>query len=81
MSQVNSEFGEDPFATATVDGGFEQDAMMGEDSMMGQQEAPSVPQAPQYRKQEFSIYSVMLIMSFVFLTAAAIIFFIDAGKY
>ena len=79
MSQVNSDFGdgfgEDPFATATVDGGFEQDAMM------SQPEAPAAPQAPKYRKQEFSIYSVMLIMSFVFLSAAAIMFFVDAGKY
>lgn len=72
MSQANSEFGEDPFATATIedDGG-----------MMQQQSAPVVRQAPRYRKQSFSIYSVMLIMSFVFLTAAAIMFFIDADKY
>ena len=42
---------------------------------------PTAPPAPQYRKQEFSIYSVMLIMSFILLTAAAIIFFVDAGKY
>ena len=74
MSQVNSDFGDDPFANATIEGGFEQDPMM-------EQQAPVVPQAPQYRKQEFSIYSVMLIMSFVFLATAAIIFFIDAGKY
>ncbi len=72
MSQVNSEFGDDPFADAIVEEGFEQDAMMGE---------PTAPPAPQYRKQEFSIYSVMLIMSFILLTAAAIIFFVDAGKY
>ena len=75
MSQVNSEFGEDPFATATIDGPYE------EDGMLEQQPAPMAPQAPRYRKQSFSIYSVMLIMSFVFLTAAAIMFFIDADKY
>ena len=78
MSQVNSEFGDDPFATATVEGGgFE------EDSMMAQEEAPmaAAPQAPTYRKQGFSIYSVMLILSFIFLTAAAIMLFIDADKY
>ena len=75
MSQVNSEFGEDPFATATIDGQYE------DDGMMEQQPAPMVSQAPRYRKQSFSIYSVMLIMSFVFLTAAAIMFFIDADKY
>ncbi len=72
MSQVNSEFGEDPFATATIDSPYEEAGMM---------DQSSAPEAPQYRKQGFSIYSVMLIMSFVFLTAAAIMFFIDADKY
>ena len=79
MSQVNSDFGEDPFASATVEGDLGGD--FEQDSMMGQQEAPSAPQGPQYRKQGFSIYSVMLIMSFILLTAAAVIFFIDADKY
>jgi len=74
MSQANSEFGEDPFATATIDSPYEEDGMMAE-------QASPVSEAPRYRKQGFSVYSVMLIMSFVFLTAAAIIFFIDADKY
>ena len=37
--------------------------------------------APVYRKQGFSIYSVMLILSFVFLLVASIILFINVGKY
>lgn len=32
-------------------------------------------------KQPFSIYTVLLILAFVLFTAAAIMFFIDAGKY
>ncbi len=39
------------------------------------------PVAPQYRKQGFSIYSVMLIGSFVFLLTAMIFLFIEAGRY
>ena len=74
MSQASSDFGDDPFANAMV----ESDP---EDGMMMQEEAPMAPPPPQYRKQDFSIYSVMLILSFVFLTAAAILFFMDAGKY
>lgn len=35
----------------------------------------------QYRKREFDIYSVMLIIAFVLLTIAAIVLFMDAGKY
>ena len=33
----------------------------------------------QYRKQGFSIYSLLLLFSFLFLTAASIIFFNFAG--
>lgn len=46
-------------------------------------EDPSLGAAPQsvYQRRGFDIYSVMLIISFVFLTTAAIMFFIDAGKY
>lgn len=39
------------------------------------------PVVPQYRKQGFSIYSVMLIGSFVFLLTAMILLFIEAGRY
>ena len=39
--------------------------------------------APQqlYRKRSFDIYSVMLIISFVLLTTAAVVLFMDAAKY
>lgn len=36
---------------------------------------------PVYSKRSFDIYSIMLIISFVALTTAAIILFIDAGNY
>ena len=36
---------------------------------------------PQYRKQGFSIYTVMLISSFVCLLTAMIFMFIESGKY
>ena len=39
--------------------------------------AEPMPAAPQYRKQGFSIYTMMLILSFVSLTAAAIIFYVN----
>ena len=72
MSQANSDFGDDAFGDAVMDSGFEEQGL-----------APSEPVVPvtQYRKQGFSIYTVMLILSFVFLTTAAIMFFVDAGKY
>ena len=44
-------------------------------------EAPAAAPAPVYRKQGFSIYTVMLILSFVFLLTAMIFFFVEAGKY
>lgn len=34
-----------------------------------------------YSKRSFDIYSIMLVISFVALTAAAVILFMDAGKY
>jgi hypothetical protein len=37
--------------------------------------------APLYRKQGFSMYTMMLILSFVFMLIATILFFMDAGKY
>ncbi len=42
--------------------------------------APVVPAAPNYRKQGFSIYTVMLILSFVFLIAAMILLFMEADR-
>lgn len=38
-------------------------------------EAQYQPPEQQYRKQGFTIYSMMLLLSFLFLTAASIIFF------
>ena len=46
--------------------------------------APTVdtgPPAPQYRQRGFSIYTVMLIISFVFLATSAILLFINGDKY
>lgn len=48
------------------------------------EESPAIeaaPAAPNYRPRGFSIYTVMLILSTVFLTAAAIIVFLEADKY
>ena len=39
-----------------------------------------VPQTP-VRKQGFSIYTIMLILSFTFLTVATILLFINVGKF
>lgn len=44
------------------------------------EQAPQPPAAPQYRKQGFSIYSVMLILSFVFLVTAMILLFQEVGR-
>ena len=41
---------------------------------------PQPPAAPQYRKQGFSVYSVMLILSFVFLVTAMILLFQEVGR-
>ena len=41
---------------------------------------PMAPPAPQYRKMGFSIYTVMLICSFVFLLTAMILMFMEAGS-
>ncbi len=66
MSQPNSELGD--FAGGMV----EQPAV---------DATPMVPQEPTYRKQGFSIYTVMLILSFVCLAAASILLLINVGKY
>lgn len=51
----------------------------------GYEQPASAPQAARRNlpvmKQPFSIYTVLLILSFVFLTAAAIMFFMNAGNY
>ena len=43
--------------------------------------APVAPPAPRYRKQGFSIYTFMLIVSFISLLTALILLLIEAGKY
>ncbi len=68
MSQLNSEF-------ETGEVGFE------ETYDQPEMEAPGLPAAPQFRQRGFSIYSVMLILSFVFLLIAAIVLFMEADKY
>lgn len=65
---------------------FEPDSGLGMESPMGDAaapggDAPILASAPQYRKQGFSIYSVMLILSFVFLLTSMIMLFIEAGKH
>ncbi len=47
----------------------------------GQAAISMAPPAPRYRKQGFSIYSVMLVLSFLCLLAGMIIMFVEAGKY
>ena len=72
MSLASSDLGgDDAFGDALVESG--------DDQGLDSQEQMARP--PAYRKQGFSIYSVMLILSFVFLLTATILFFIDAGKY
>lgn len=67
MSQPSSDFDGGPM-------GFEED-------FTEQPVVESAAPATNYRQRGFSIYTVMLILSFVFLTAAAIVLFIEAGKY
>jgi hypothetical protein len=70
MSQASSDL-DNVFGEAT-ESGFEDQGLTPQ---------PQIAPVTQYRKQGFSIYTVMLILSFVFLTAAAIVFFMDVGKY
>lgn len=75
MSLVDSDFGDEGFEDAldeVPEEGGDMDASM-------EASAPAAP-APVYRKQGFNIYSVLLILSFVFLTTAMIITFNVAGK-
>jgi cytoskeletal protein RodZ len=39
----------------------------------------SMEPVPQYKKQGFSVYTMMLLLSFLFLTTASILFFSYAG--
>lgn len=69
---------------------FEPDfAEAGFDEALTPVEAAFEPDAPEqqvvagpvYRKQGFSIYTVLLILSFVFLLTAMIFLFVEAGRY
>jgi len=88
MSQVSSDFDEpllddddlasDGFGDSDFgDGGFGDglEAESWDDDAAGVAAKP----AP-IKKQGFSIYTVMLIMSFVFLTTAAILIFMELGR-
>jgi hypothetical protein len=70
MSQqgFDAELGEVDFGEA-LDAGFDQF-----------QQAPA-PSAPRYRKPGFTIYTLMLALSFLCLLAGMIIMFVDASKY
>ena len=67
MSLVNSEFGDEFEAPQNDPDGFVQDA--------------PVVSTPSYRKQSFGIYSLMLILSFLFLVVAAILFSVNANEF
>jgi hypothetical protein len=67
MSLVNSEFG-DEFEAPQND----QDGLVSKEPIVSR---------PSYRKQSFSIYSLMLILSFLFLVVAAILFSVNANEF
>ena len=67
MSQLNSD--------------FDQGDVVGFEEASPGAEMPAPPAAPNYRQRGFSIYTVMLIISFVFLMIAAILLFVEADKY
>ena len=59
---------------------IDDEPMMFDEASDDQSMAAEVMQpVKQYRKQGFSIYSLLLLFSFLFLTAASIIFFNFAG--
>ncbi|MFK7767676.1 MAG: hypothetical protein AB8B55_10685 [Mariniblastus sp.] len=66
MSQLSSDIGDDSFGEAMVESA---------------EEAADFVAPPQYRKQGFSIYTVMLMLSVLFLTIATIVFFYNASSY
>ncbi len=72
MSQANSEFEEVGF-----DDGL--DMSLTAETTGESPYTQNTP--PNYRKQGFSIYTVMLIMSFVFLITSIILLFIEVGRF
>lgn len=68
MSQANSNF-ED------FGGSLEYDSGQPEESM------PQLATAPVYQKKGVNIYTFMLVLSFIFLTAGAILLFVNMGYY
>ena len=55
---------------------FDEEPMMFDEATEEQpMEGEFAPPERQYRKQGFSIYTLMLLLSFLFLTTASIIFF------
>ena len=55
---------------------FDDEPMMFDEAVEEQpMEGEYHPPEPQYRKQGFTVYTLMLLLSFLFLTAASIIFF------
>lgn len=68
MSQANSDMGE-------FGGAIEYDGMQPADDM------PQLAPAPVYRKKGINIYTLMLILSLIFLTAGAIFLFANMGYY
>ena len=68
MSQANSDFDE-------FGGAIEYDGAQVPEDM------PQVAPAPVYRKKGINIYTLMLILSFIFLTAGAILLFTNLGGY
>jgi hypothetical protein len=73
MSLADSEFDDAGFGDVGLDQPVEGPA---DDT----QATPSAPAAPNYRKQGFSIYTVMLILSFVFLLTAMILLFMEVDR-
>ncbi len=67
MSLVNSDFGDE--LEAPQDG---QDGFVSNEPVVS---------TPSYRKQSFNIYSLMLILSFIFLVVAAILFSVNANEF
>lgn len=67
MSQAPSDFTDD-FGAVEYDG-------------QAEDMAPQVAPAPVYKKKGINIYTVMLIISFLLLTAGAILLFTKVGNY
>jgi hypothetical protein len=68
MSQASSDFGD-------FGGAIEYDGTQPADDM------PQIAPAPVYRKKGINIYTLMLILSLIFLTAGAILLFTNLGGY